>query len=377
MNCSKCNTSNPETNKFCSQCGAPLDPSSCAIDEYVCRQVESTLKTLAKERSFVELEVVETISNKLMGRAKRFAYFVGIPIGLLSIILVIFGIKSIYDISIVSSVVETAKELKPIVDDLSKQYKQINKKVEDIERNILFESPIEKKAKDNLIDFIKYLEKVGFKTKENTLTYLKVKVDNREPENVRYDHRENRIYLGETIQNDYDLIFREYVMYALVTSLENAHINRESLDYNYGAIESGLEDYFPCSYSDNPKLGVIAAEFCQERYGKQFRRENHLRDLENKHKFGDLPHATIYQYGGIWAAAFWEMRKLSGKENSDKLLFASWNEFIEVLKSKEYSPANCPFMFVRIILKKDKELNKGKYNAKIKEIFEARGLKIS
>lgn len=350
MECLKCNTSNPETNKFCSQCGAPLVPSSSAIDEYVCRQVESTLKTLAKERSFVELEVVETISNKLMDRAKRFAYFVGIPIGLLSLVFIIFGIKSIYDMSFAVKIIETAKKMEPDITRLSKEFDGLNTRMSRFENDqIVYESDIEKELKTKLDGFIKYFEKLGHKPKKS-ISYLKVKVDRINKENTRYDQKENRIYLGESIQNDSDLIFREYAMQVMIASLAEG-VDRESLDWHVRSIESGLEDYFTCSYTENPKLGVPSAEFCQGRYGKQFRRENYLRDLENNHKFVDIPNANIYQIGGIWGAAFWEMRKLSGKENSDKLLFATWNEFIKGY-SQDYISADCPINFVKIILKK-------------------------
>lgn len=398
MECSKCNTSNSETNKFCSQCGTILDPISCALDAYICRQVDDTIKTLVKERDLVELELVETISNKLMDRAKRFSYFVGIPITLLSIMLVFIGIKSSIDIDkATNNVIERSKnaedvlikaeKLAPKIKEASENYEILSKRmlrIEDIGIGILFDPKIEKEIKDELLGFVEFLEKVGFNPKRSFFNELKVKIDEEHKENTRYDKKQNIIYLGKDIRKDEDLIFREYVLFVLETSFadvrdikkESFDDPKESFDDNCTTIESGLADYFTCRKRGNPKLGVNTAKFRQERHGSLRFPEDCLRDLTNKNKFGDLRNADAWQFGGIWGAAFWEMRELWGKDTTknDKLLFEAWNEFIKVVNTKKYSTEKCFPIFVKIILEMNDKLNNGKYNADIKGIFVKRGI---
>lgn len=386
MECPKCKTSNPETNKFCGQCGAPFDPSSCAIDDYVCRQIESTLESKIKDRNLVEIEITEIISKKLIDWARIFAFFVGIPLALFSIIVIFIGINSyrqienakdnvIKNASHANEVLKRAIELEPRVTYATKQLIELDRRMSHMEK-IQFDKTVKIELIAKLKKFENYLKDLGFNPSEYIVRTLQIIIDKEHKENTRYDQKENIIYVGDSIQDDEDLIYREYAMYILRTSLAEIHdLNKESFDDNYMTIESGLEDYFTCSYTGNPKLGVNTAQFRQERHGKLRFPEDCLRDLNNDNKFGNLRNVDAYQFGGIWGAAFWEMRKLYGQEKSDKLLFAAWNEFIKVVnKPEKYSPEKCFSIFVEIIIDKDNKLNEGKYNAKIKEIFAKRGL---
>jgi hypothetical protein len=380
MECLKCKTSNPETNRFCSQCGTPLDPRICTLNDYICQQVESTLKTQAKERNLIEIEIAEAISTKFVKWAKIFAYIVGIPLGLLSLMLIIFGIKSIYDITFASSMVEKASQiykdaekLKPRVDKVTEQLEPLELSVKRLESRIVFyETPIEKELSSQLESFINFFKKLGYKPIPGT----RVRVDPKLKDNTYYDTKENIIIIGEKIKNDTDLLLREYAMHVLATSLAKAGVDRDHFDNQNKAIESGLEDYFTCSHTNNPKFGTITSKIFKELYGVQFYKESQLRDLENNLKFGDIAIVNPFQNGGIWGAAFWEIRKLSGKEYSDNLLFKTWNEYINDLNSPDYSPANSPINFVKKLLEVDQQLSKGKYINQIKAIFSRRGLNI-
>jgi hypothetical protein len=92
------------------------------------------------------------------------------------------------------------------------------------------------------------------------------------------------------------------------------------------AIESGLADYFACSFNDDSKLGEVVAE----RYAKEWGLEHPwIRNLDNDLRVDDterrISDARSPQLRGeAWGGAFWELRTALGKERADKLLFRAW-----------------------------------------------------
>jgi len=402
MECPKCKNQNPDGNKFCSQCGAPFDPSTEGIDRYIGQKIDSILESKVKDRKVVEMEIAENVSKKLMGWTKIFGFFAGIPLTLASIFLIGYGIHSFNEIkSAKNNVITIAKEaidetgkLKPVVQqakELTKELANYENRILRLEHSVIFDLNIENRIKEKLDNFIKNLELVGFNPKRSTLTKLKVKIDEEHKENTYYDKKENIIYLGKDIQRDEDLIYREYTLYVLETIFSEVHdlmkdkIDdpnvKKYLDDNCMTIESGLADYFTCRHTGISKLGKDTAKFRQERHGKLRFPEDCLRDLENRYKFGDLSNVDAWQFGGIWGAAFWEIcsKEVTDEDKLlfDKLLFESWNEFLKIVNTTNYSTEKCFPIFVNIILNKDKEKYKGKNNAKIKKTFADRGLKIT
>jgi hypothetical protein len=97
MNCASCNNSNPDSNRFCGTCGAPLDPALQRMSEELDRRVSEKIAAAMagwKESKLVELETTDAIQNRLQERAKRFGFFVGIPLTLISIWLGMLGFES-------------------------------------------------------------------------------------------------------------------------------------------------------------------------------------------------------------------------------------------------------------------------------------------
>jgi hypothetical protein len=85
-----------------------------------------------------------------------------------------------------------------------------------------------------------------------------------------------------------------------------------------------LADYLPCSYRDDPELGREVAAYLRSRGGFD---KMAIRNLESEIRLIDLDAPHIVQVAGeVWGGAFWEIRKLIGKDAADRLLLNAWAE---------------------------------------------------
>ena len=115
---------------------------------------------------------------------------------------------------------------------------------------------------------------------------------------------------------DKSVVFREYAHHALflATRAGSAHIKSVRVD---AALESGLADYFPCSFVGNPVMGGIGAPVA---FNAPF-----IRHLENQETMDQYDAASRPQHKGqVWGGAFWEMRSLGGPQVVDQLLVRAW-----------------------------------------------------
>jgi hypothetical protein len=100
---------------------------------------------------------------------------------------------------------------------------------------------------------------------------------------------------------------------------------RENLPWEgqFAAIESGLADYFACSFLDQSKLGEKAA--------KVWGMGPYIRTLDNHRTFGEfsaLPRDRMNYAGAeIWGGLFWSLRSQVGHAEADKILAAAWLGF--------------------------------------------------
>ncbi|MCZ6528930.1 MAG: hypothetical protein O6949_01180 [Chloroflexi bacterium] len=138
-------------------------------------------------------------------------------------------------------------------------------------------------------------------------------------DNAHYDSAKNEIVAGPHFASS-DVLFREYSHHVLDKVRGQIGLVGAQQD----AVESGLADYFPCSYRDDPELGREVAAYLRGSIGFD---KMAIRDLKNEMRLTDLDAPHIVQAAGeVWGGAFWEVRELLGKHTADQLLLKAWAE---------------------------------------------------
>jgi hypothetical protein len=203
------------------------------------------------------------------------------------------------------------------VSTLSEEVKTLASKVKRIEEEIIVEpstalsANLKKGLETSLAAFQQYFQQLGYEPKKGRIG---VEVHAKVPGDAQYDGKKNRIILSQSGARDIDLAFHSYTHHVLNSFATEPF---SQWDPVYQAIESGLADYFPCSFSGNPALA--------ENFAKDVLKKPYIRNLENTRKFSELPpNPTVQDSGEIWGGAFWEMRQLLGKERGDSLLLSVW-----------------------------------------------------
>jgi hypothetical protein len=133
------------------------------------------------------------------------------------------------------------------------------------------------------------------------------------------------------------------------------------------ALASGLADYYPCSFRNDPDFAPIAVAYFRKRGASTGGRG--LRDLRNRRQFESTisPH-SYHRQGEVWAAAFWELRESAiGKSATDRLLLEAWRR-----TSPEDAKGDLHSRFAANILSADGGANA----AIIRDVFARRGVKL-
>jgi uncharacterized membrane-anchored protein YhcB (DUF1043 family) len=387
IECSRCKTENADGQKFCGNCGGPLDPTISAVKELLTTtlrsQVNDIIEQHYKDQRVVEIETTQAIATRLSDWAKLFAFFVGIPIGLLLLILGALGIKTYTDFS---NQVEKAKtdvttqltaaqtnaaKLKSEGDSLTTDYQKLHDQFSDIAAlgeqlktlaakvDVIGEklgftstSKISAEAKSRLqaafTKFQDYLKSLGYRRTTGSLN-----IDIREKMEIGaiayYDPDKRMMVIDSKYITDSAVVYREYMHHVLYSS--GMPRDPGSVLVNYYALESGLAWYFPCSFIGSPNPSPSAAGW----------------DLTKKRAFSELRpdvSSAIVDGTEIWGSAFWELRQVLGQNAADKLLFETWFK-VQAEETKSERGAS----FVRKLYEIDKA-----HEAQIRPIFVQRGL---
>lgn len=212
--------------------------------------------------------------------------------------------------------------------------------------------------------FQDYLTKLGY---ESQTANVRVLVDPKLKDNVYYDNESNRIVLGEPFARDTDAVFREYTHHALLakTGLDGGNMSNEQQ-----AVESGLADYFACSFNNDPLFGEKSIHLFRKYPG--FENKAAIRNLGNDRKFDEVgANSELHDVGEIWGGVFWELRERLGQPVADKLLFSSWVASRSLNTLNDFGVA-----FVKSLLKTAQSLDDGEHDRDIQAIFRRRGLKV-
>ena len=199
------------------------------------------------------------------------------------------------------------------------------------EKSDLLTESIEQSLQDTLTRYFGYLDRIGFPKPSNA---VKVSIEAMESPNAYYLN--NRIVIDRRMAEDASVALREYNHHVLITTK-----NRIS-GGAFGALESGLADYFACSFLNTPNVG--------EKLGKLFNLKTpFIRSLENNKTYTDFPRGgaeEIYQGGAVWGGFFWDLREQLGTSEADALIASTWLSF-----TVPDNDAQIPSAFIEALLK--------------------------
>lgn len=122
IRCPKCKEPSTAGKKYCSDCGALLDPISATIRALVDEEVERLMGSKFKGERLLDLEVSVAVVHRVMGWAKQFAFMAGIPLALLVVVLAVLGITSYHDLA--ARIAAAEKKVNPLLDQSIRQAEQ-------------------------------------------------------------------------------------------------------------------------------------------------------------------------------------------------------------------------------------------------------------
>jgi N-acetylmuramoyl-L-alanine amidase len=98
MECPACKSANPDGNKFCGECGARLVAQEAGSDGDLRNKIKAMLKEELKDQKVVEVEIAESVADRVTNWAKLAGFFVGIPLALTVVVLGGFGVYKVSDL---------------------------------------------------------------------------------------------------------------------------------------------------------------------------------------------------------------------------------------------------------------------------------------
>jgi len=161
--------------------------------------------------------------------------------------------------------------------------------------------------------YFDFLDRVGFPKPSRTVT---VAIDPDDMLNAYYS--EGRIVIGRRLVDDTSVAFREYNHHMLMAGKD------KEWKGPFGALESGLADYFACSFLNSPKLGEKMAQLFEPKMP-------FIRNLVNNKSYSDLknPDDADYIYSGaeVIGGFLWGIRGRLGAEVADPMVATTWLSF--------------------------------------------------
>jgi hypothetical protein len=168
--------------------------------------------------------------------------------------------------------------------------------------------------------YTKYLDNIGFP--EDTVS---IQIGDGKDVNAWYDPNTKAMFIDPIFAGDVDAPRREYTHHVL-----SKIITFEEQNQPMQQIESGLADYFPCSFADRPGFGEIVAAVIN--LGKPY-----VRILNNSRRFDETAKrgGEVQDRGEIWGGAFWELRSVLGRDLADRLLVRAWQSVASPLAEQD------------------------------------------
>jgi hypothetical protein len=389
MLCPRCHSENPEGKKYCGDCGGLLHED--VLNTAIRREVAEELDARLKDQKVLEIETTQAIASRLSEWVKLFAFFVGIPLSLLVIILGFLGLKTYSDFL---TQINAAKEqaLKPLEStkteaakiaqaykDLDAQLQQnkqlsanvqtLSAKVESIEVAIKFmpSASLSPELKRNLREtfgrYYEYLKNAGFKLAKAPPTVVVVTTSGKGAGYYTIDG--NRIILSPDVARLPNAGLTLYTFHALsVVRPKGFSSDKVRIEQLF----AGLGDYFPCSFTGQSDFGKEYFESLAKDHPEA---KIAPRNVDNHRRFSEINDGTeLHDGGNVWAGAFWQLRGSIGQDATDKLLVTTWKHFDFPAFVSEMAT------FPEELIRQDRILYAGVHGDKIQSVFEERGLKL-
>jgi uncharacterized protein YoxC len=390
--CSRCKSPNPDQQKHCGECGALLEPKIAAFRD----EIEEAVKSQLKEQKVIEIETAQAIVARLSEWAKLFGLVVGVPLAILAVVLAVLGIKTYSDFykdvekakndtighmeenarAKVQEITQEGEQLsariKAVQDEVDKNQAAIRgltRRVSGIEEKVEFKSPVnpdlKKRLESTLRQYQEFFKSLGYKP-ETDHVVVDIRADPVPGAISYYEPSTHTLTIDKTYANDTDMLLREYSHHVLYSGTDIKIPTNVVETWAFIAIESGLANYFACSFKGSPSFGETTAMILKMPANSW--------SLQNQRRITELkPQAySILSDGGqIWGGAFWDLRQDLGQEVADKLLYRAWFSL-----SPSDVKSNDPSVFVRKILDADHTPEAAKHKEQIRMVFANRGLSL-
>ena len=360
--CPQCHAAFAPEDRFCRSCGSYLRDDAKAIDAYLAKavpeRIDAALATRFKDQKIVEVETAEKLAERAMNWLKLAGFFIAIPLVVCGAVLSFLGIKTYSSLEEAS---QKATSLQTLVSNAEKQFGGLPKRMEEldaqaksaksqldeqikqidarqktlqaqvsnIQERLKFcpakglSAEMKNQIQEKLGKYIGYLEKLGFQNLDGQVSvcvYSKDDPIRDDPaisssdfKNAFYMPDRRIIYIHQDMASVPSVALREYTHYALAQAA-----NRSDYGAAVTEIESGLADYLPSSFTNDPLIG--------DGLGKLFHLPtSYLRDLSNTARY-DTAQDESHARGEIWAAALWQCRAEIGADTLDKIVLQVWRD---------------------------------------------------
>lgn len=216
MKCPQCQHMNLEANKFCSNCGGPLESGRDYLagqgqksNQEINSLIKETLNKIQKEIQIIQTGALEQFQEKAVHWAKNQMYILGIALLILTTALGIFGyrelahLKKITDTEInkISEMSEDLQKYQNFLKDNQKEALQIVQKIQNESESLNDEINRQKEGFDEIKSQI---EELGIKELQDDIKKFKNLRDTFQKKFKEFEHLESeRIEQFQKLKNSY------------------------------------------------------------------------------------------------------------------------------------------------------------------------------
>jgi hypothetical protein len=289
----------------------------------------------ARDSKLVEYEVSEAVVERLMKWAGWFGFAVGIPMGVLALVLTVLGVRSYQDLqqrladarAEVENRKADADSLQKDYDGLRRRYveleglehkvREIAGRVDVIEKEVGFAKSkamtpkLQASLEDTLRRYRAWLAERGAVIGESVTVSVP---DDGKQENAWYEN--GQIIIDKRLARDPDVMTREYARHVLEV------LRASDGKVGFTGLYSGIADYLACSFSGSAVFGAKAGPAFNRILRRDEFPNGYVRNLVNRRQIDE--DGEEHDVGEAWGGAFWELRDAKEPRTFDTLLLEAW-----------------------------------------------------
>jgi hypothetical protein len=381
--CPHCKAENSAEQKFCGQCGQPLQnpvlnaETLAALDA----RIQSVIDRRLQDSNTIEIKTAQAIVTRITDWAKLFALVTAVPLAILLATLGIWGVTSFLDFrhkvdngraqveADIQNARDVIKNTRSDTDSLKNEVnaaraqlgalpsdvKTLQSKVARLEEKIGFvpsaslTPQLKAKLQAALEGFRNYCRSIGFRQQPGEVKLrLEENLEKDKFTAAYYDPGTSQMIVDAGRASDPSFALREYMHRTLYQKQGLEPTANHPAEWY--AIESGLASYLPSSFQDSPHAAFYDL----------------TQVVQLPEQRSDLGIAMGWGVQ-VWGSAFWEIRKAMGRDDCDKLLVRFWNSLDPDAKAPYTAYAVAQFLKLYAD-------SGGKDQAGIRAIFARRGM---